>query len=50
MAEEENVNREDQDSSEQTQSSNDPAVAPALTAGLGAVYLRNKLKSVQGEN
>ena len=28
----------------------DPAIAPALTAGLGAVYLRNKLKSVQGEN
>ena len=48
MAEEENVKHEDQE--DETQSSHDPAIAPALTAGLGAVYLRNKLKTVQGEN
>ena len=57
MANEETVNKEDQTAAPATPTTeeeptvqHDPAIAPALTAGLGAVYLRNKLKAVQDEN
>lgn len=49
MANEEYEDRNEEQEYEEVPVPQDPAIAPALTAGLGAVYLRNKLKAVQGE-
>ena len=50
MAEEQQNDERNEEYEETPEIPHDPAIAPALTAGLGAVYLRNKLKAVQGEN
>ena len=50
MADNQEYDEQGQEHQEEVPVPHDPAIAPALTAGLGAVYLRNKLKAVQGEN